>query len=206
MAMPLEGTVALVTGASSGLGMASYMKRDFPVSNVRRFLEPGPIVLLSSAWKGKTNIMTLGWHMIMSEEPSLVGCFLWDANQSFEMVRRSRECVINVPTKDLATTVVDIGNCSGRDVDKFDKFKLTAITGERVKAPVIKECYANFECRLVDSSLIRKYSHFVFEVVKARVAVTPKFPQTIHYRGDGIFMMSGPTVSKYRSRFKVENL
>jgi flavin reductase (DIM6/NTAB) family NADH-FMN oxidoreductase RutF len=81
-------------------------KRDHPVDDVRRFLEPGPVVLVSSAWKGKTNIMTMGWHMVMSEEPSLVGCFIWDRNHSFEMIRRSRECVINVPTVTLATTVV----------------------------------------------------------------------------------------------------
>ena len=78
-------------------------KRDFPVDDVRRFLEPGPIVLVSSAWKGKTNIMTMGWHMVMGESPSLVGCFIWDQNHSFEMIRKSRECVINVPTVDLAT-------------------------------------------------------------------------------------------------------
>ena len=92
-------------------------KRDFPVDDVRRFLEPGPIVLVSSAWQEKTNIMTMGWHMVMGEEPSLVGCFMWDQNHSFEMIRRSRECVINVPTVELATKVVRIGNTSGRDID-----------------------------------------------------------------------------------------
>jgi flavin reductase (DIM6/NTAB) family NADH-FMN oxidoreductase RutF len=186
--------------------MKAYRKRDFPVLNVRRFLEPGPIVLVSSAWKGKANIMTMGWHMIMGEEPSLIGCFIWDANHSFEIVRKSKECVFNIPTIEIARTVVGIGNCSGRDVDKFAKFKLTALPGARVKAPLIKECYANFECRLVDSSLIRKYGLFVFEVVKAHVAVSPKFPGTIHYRGDGLFMISGPTVSRYRKWFKPEYL
>jgi len=96
-------------------------KRDWPVDDVRRFLEPGPLVLVSSAWKGKTNIMTMGWHMVMGEEPSLVGCFIWDQNHSFEMIRKSRECVINVPTVDLAPTVVRIGNTSGAKVDKFER-------------------------------------------------------------------------------------
>src|SRR6185436_3591116 len=126
-------------------------KRDHPVDDVRRFLEPGPIVLVSSAWKSKTNIMTMGWHMVMSEEPALVGCFIWDRNHSFEMIRKSRECVINVPTVDLATTVVRIGNTSGAKVDKFERFGLTAVRGREVKAPLIDECHANFECRLVDS-------------------------------------------------------
>lgn len=186
--------------------MTQYVKQDFPVWDVRRFLEPGPIVLVSSAWRGDRNIMTMGWHMIMDTEPSLVGCFIWSANHSFDMIRKSRECVINVPTVELATAVVAIGNSSGRDVDKFEKFKLTPIPGEKVKAPLIEECYANLECRLTDTSLIKKYSLFVLEVVKAHAAVSPKFPKTLHYRGDGLFMISGPTVSRYRKWFKPQNL
>jgi flavin reductase (DIM6/NTAB) family NADH-FMN oxidoreductase RutF len=187
--------------------MASYAtKKDFPVSKVRRFLEPGPIVLVSSAWKGQNNIMTLGWHMVMGFEPSLIGCYIWDANHSHRMIRRSKECVINVPTVELASKVVSIGNTSGRDIDKFDQFKLTAVRGRKVRAPLIEECYANFECRLYDSNLINKYSLFVFEVVKAHVATSPKFPRTIHYRGDGLFMIAGPTVSRYRKGFKPDRL
>jgi flavin reductase (DIM6/NTAB) family NADH-FMN oxidoreductase RutF len=181
-------------------------KRDFPVDDVRRFLEPGPIVLVSSAWKGRRNIMTMGWHMVMSEEPSLVGCFIWDRNHSFRMIRNSRECVINVPTVDLATTVVKIGNTSGRDVDKFTKFGLTAVAGTKVRAPLIDECHASFECRLIDASLIDRYSLFVFEVVKGHVRPSPRFPKTLHYRGDGLFMLAGPTVSRYRKGFRPEML
>jgi flavin reductase (DIM6/NTAB) family NADH-FMN oxidoreductase RutF len=71
------------------------------------------------------------------------------------MLRRSRECVINVPTSDLVNEVVGIGNCTGVDIDKFKEFGLTPVTGEKVGAPLIKECYANFECRLADASLIQ---------------------------------------------------
>ena len=80
-------------------------------------------MLVSSAWKGRTNIMTMGWHMVMGEEPSLVGCFIWDQNHSFDMIRKSKECVINVPAVELATTVVGIGNTSGRDIDKFSALR-----------------------------------------------------------------------------------
>ncbi|MCA1457450.1 flavin reductase family protein [Bradyrhizobium sp. BRP22] len=186
--------------------MPRYTKTDFPVDNVRRFLEPGPIVLVSSAHRSETNIMTMGWHMIMEFQPSLIGCYIWDANHSFELIRRSRQCVINVPTVELAPTVVKIGNSSGRNIDKFAEFGLTPTPGEQVRAPLIEECYANFECHLVDSSLIRKYSLFVLEVVKAHVAASPKYPKTIHYRGDGEFMISGENTRKYRKLFKPEML
>jgi flavin reductase (DIM6/NTAB) family NADH-FMN oxidoreductase RutF len=186
--------------------MTTYTKKDFPVANVRRLLEPGPIVLVSSAWKSKSNIMTMGWHMVMEFQPSLVGCIVSSANHSFEMIRKSRACVINIPTADMAATVVDIGNCSGRDVDKFEKFNLTPERGVAVGAPVIRECYANFECRLADARMVRKYNMFIFEVVRAQAAVSPKVPKTIHYRGDGEFMLSGAETRKWRKRFRPEML
>ncbi len=175
--------------------MKIYSKRDFPVSQVRRLLEPGPVVLVSSSWKGEPNIMTMGWHTPMEFTPSLVGCVISSANHSYELISRSKECVINVPTLELAATVAKIGNCSGAEVDKFKKFKLTPIEAEQVKAPLIAECYANFECKLVDGRLRDKYNFFIFEVVKAHAAVAPKNPKTIHYRGDGMFMVSGRSVN-----------
>jgi flavin reductase (DIM6/NTAB) family NADH-FMN oxidoreductase RutF len=185
--------------------MRAYRKVDFPPANIRRFLEPGPIVLVSSAWRGETNIMTMGWHMVMDFEPSLIGCYIWDQNHSHEMIRRSKECVINIPTLDMASLVVGIGNSTGAEIDKFSKFKLTAVRGAKVGAPRIKECYANFECKVVDASLVKRYCLFVLQVVKAHVAVSPRYPRTIHYRGDGIFMVSGRHIN-LRSRFSPETL
>jgi flavin reductase (DIM6/NTAB) family NADH-FMN oxidoreductase RutF len=185
--------------------MRTFKKKSFPVSEIRRYLEPGPIVLVSSAWKGRFNIMTMGWHMVMGMEPALVGCYIWDENHSFEMIRRSKQCVINIPTTDLTNEAIGIGNCSGAEVDKFEQFGLTPVKGAKVDAPLIKECYANFECRLADGSQIAKHGLFIWEVVKAHVATSPKYPQTLHYRGDGVFMISGPSLS-LRRKFKPEML
>jgi flavin reductase (DIM6/NTAB) family NADH-FMN oxidoreductase RutF len=185
--------------------MKTFSKRDLAVSTIRRFLEPGPIVLVSSAWKGEANIMTMGWHTVMEFTPSLVGCMISSNNHSFGLIKASKQCVINIPTYDLAKQVVGIGNCSGADVDKFAKFKLTAVAADRVEAPSIKECYANFECKVVDASLLDKYSFFIMEVVKARAAISPNVPRTIHYRGDGQFMVSGREVS-FRRMFRPEML
>src|SRR5262245_50824299 len=148
--------------------MKRFHKKDFPLTEIRRYLEPGPVVLVSSASLGKTNIMTMGWHMMMEFSPALVGCYIWDENHSFEMVRRSKECVINIPTTALTNEVIGIGNCSGAEVDKFKEFRVTPLPATRVGAPLIAECYANFECRLAD--LISKYNLFIWEVVKAHVA------------------------------------
>ena len=178
--------------------MKTYKKQDFPVSDIRRFLEPGPVVLVSSAHKGERNIMTMGWHMVMEFVPSLVGCLISAGNHSHELVRRSKECVINIPTLELAPTVAKIGNCSGARVDKFAAFKLTAQRAEEVMVPLIAQCYANLECKLADDALIDKYNVFIFEVVKAHAAPTPKYPKTIHYRGDGLFMVAGRSLNLRR--------
>jgi flavin reductase (DIM6/NTAB) family NADH-FMN oxidoreductase RutF len=195
----------------------AYRKKNFPLEKIRRFLEPGPIVLISSAHRGERNIMTLGWHMMLGFEPALVGCFIWDQNHSFDLVRRSKQCVINLPTVDLIETVIAIGNthaggARGRSdgsnrkgSDKFAQFNLTPLPATKVNAPLIAECYANFECKPIDTSLIKKYSLFIFEVVKAHVASSPRYPTTMHYRGDGVFMVSGRNKS-YRRRFKRVNL
>jgi flavin reductase (DIM6/NTAB) family NADH-FMN oxidoreductase RutF len=185
--------------------MGAVTKREFPVSDIRRLLEPGPVVLVSSAWKGRTNIMTMGWHTVMEFSPSVIGCIIADGNHSFGMVKASRECAINIPTLDLARQTVAIGNCSGADVDKFAKFKLTAVPPAEIEAPLIGECYANFECKVVDASLVRQYNFFILQVVRAQAATSPKYPRTIHYRGDGAFMVSGRELS-FKRMFRRENL
>lgn len=177
---------------------ARFRKQAFPVEKIRRYLEPGPVVLVSSQWQGKRDIMTMGWHTVMEFSPSLVGCVISQANHSFELVRQSRQCVINVPTTALTEEVVGIGTTSGADIDKFDHFGLTADQADEVLSPLIRECYANFECRLADDSLVDKYNFFIWEVVRAHVAVAPKYPETLHYRGEGVFMVAGKVMHRRR--------
>lgn len=180
-------------------------KKDFPVSKIRQILEPGPVVLVSSAWKGKKNIMTMGWHTVMEFSPSLVGCVIAENNVSFEMIRKAKACVINVPTADMVDQVVGIGNCDGDEIDKFDHFHLTPILGKKVAVPMIKECFASLECKVVDTRLVKKYNFFILEVVKAHVAPSPKYPRMLHYRGEGIFITSGSVVNKAKNFTKFKN-
>jgi len=181
-----------------------YKKEDFPVSEVRRYLEPGPVVLVSSQWKGERDIMTMGWHTVMEFSPSLVGCMITEANHSFALIEKSGECVLNLPVAAMADAVVGIGNTSGAEVDKFGKFGLTAGAASLVQAPLIRECYACFECRVYDRRLLSRYNFFILEVVKAHVATYPPYPRTLHYRGGGVFMLSGRHIAM-PERFRPEN-
>ncbi|MCC5090470.1 flavin reductase family protein [Xanthomonas campestris] len=185
--------------------MSASKKHALPLTEIRRYLEPGPIVLVSSHWQDQSNIMTMGWHMMLGFSPALFACYIWNGNHSFEAIRQSGECVINLPTADMVNTVVGIGNCTGADVDKFKRFGLTAQKAAIVGAPLITECHANFECKLVDDRQIDEYGMFIWQVVKAHVAKSPKRPQTLHYRGQAEFMVSGNHVSR-RSMFQPQNL
>jgi flavin reductase (DIM6/NTAB) family NADH-FMN oxidoreductase RutF len=113
--------------------------------------------------------------------------------------------VINLPTTALTDQVVGIGNTSGAQIDKFASFALTPDRARPVAAPLIRECHANFECRLADDRLVDKYNLFIFEVVQAHVAPRPRHPQTLHYTGDGVFMVAGKIISR-RRRFRPEML
>jgi flavin reductase (DIM6/NTAB) family NADH-FMN oxidoreductase RutF len=202
MALPMSNRDSM--GGEPGI-MKRHAKRDYPLIDIRRHLETGPIVLVSSAWQGKTNIMTMGWHMMLQFTPALFGCYIWTGNHSYGMIRQSRQCVINVPTVDLIDTIVAIGNSSGSEIDKFREFDLSAGQAEMVKPPLIDECYASFECELADDTLVPDKGLFIWQVVKAHVAPSPRNPKTVHYRGNGEFMVAGPSLSR-RSSFKPEML
>jgi len=176
-------------------------KRSLPLSRVYGLLEPGPVVMLTTAGRGQANIMTMSWHTMMEFEPPLVGCVISNRNYTFDILKRTRECVINIPTRELVNEAVGCGNTSGRTIDKFKVFHLTPAAATVVKAPLIDECYANLECRVVDASMVNKYNFFILEVLKAWIDPSKKDPRTIHHRGRGVFMIDGKMI-KLPSKMK----
>lgn len=170
-----------------------------PLSEVYQLLEPGPVVLLATAHKARANIMTMSWHMMVDFEPPLVACVVSSANHSFAALRKTRECVIAIPAVAMAETVVKVGNCSGRDVDKFSAFGLTKAPAEHVAAPLVAECFANLECWVTDTRLVARHNLFVLEVFKAWIDPSQRKPRTIHHQGYGTFVVDGKTI-KLKSR------
>lgn len=174
-------------------------KKSLPLSEVYRVLEPGPVVMITTAYQGRANIMTLSWHTMMEFTPPLVGCVLSGRNHSFDALVKTRQCVINVPEAGLAKQVVGVGNCHGGKIDKFRKFKFTPEEASDVQPPLIAECYANLECRVHDARLVNKYNFFVLEVVQAWIDPKVRVPRTLHHRGRGVFEVTGEII-KLRSR------
>ena len=174
--------------------------KEYPLDKVFQLLEPGPTVLVSTSRDGRDNVMAMTWHMMMEFMPPLLACVLSEGNHSFAALVATRECVIGIPPASFASTVVDLGNCTGAKVDKFTTFGLKKRPAEQVRAPLLEDCLANLECRVADDALVDKYNLFILEVVQAWAdprlmdpALPP--PKTIHHNGDGTFRVDGETLN-----------
>ena len=167
--------------------------REFELSRAFQLLEPGPVVLVTTAdASGNNNIMTLTWHLVMEFTPR-IGCIIGPWDYTCEALTKMKECILAIPALDLITKTVQIGNCSGRDTDKFEKFKLTPLKAQKVHAPLIAECLANIECKVIDR--IKKYDLFILEAVKAWINDKKKEKRTFHANGDGTFVVDGKTIN-----------
>lgn len=170
------------------------MKRNFPLSRVYTLLESGPVVMVSTAYRGQTNVMSMSWHTMLDFEPPILGCVVSERSHTFGLLKASKQCAINIPTVKIGAKVVGCGNTTGRKVDKFRRFGLTATPASRIDAPLIAECYANLECKVIDARMASKYNFFVLEVVKAWIDPAQKNPKTIHHRGKDLFMVAGRAI------------
>ncbi len=156
-------------------------------------LEPGPVTLITTSDAGKSNIMTITWTMVIDFTAKFaITTGSW--NYSFAALKKNRECVIAIPTVDLIDRVVGVGTCSGLDTDKFEKFKFTPVKGKYVRTPLIKECLANIECRVID--IIKKHDIIVLEGVAAYYDSSRKEKRTIHAIGDGTFTVDGRKLNR----------
>lgn len=169
--------------------------RPLKLSRAFTLMEPGPVVLVTTRDGRKNNIMTISWTMVLDFTPAFaITTGKW--NHSYTALRKNKECVIAIPGADLLDTVVGVGTCSGTDTDKFAKFGLTPVAGKIVKAPLIRECLANIECRVVD--IVKRHNIVVLQAVAAHVDPARKEQRTLHAVGDGTFIVDGRRMDRHR--------
>jgi len=162
--------------------------RKFQLSKAFTLVEPGPVVFVTTHDGDTNNIMTISWTMVMDFTP-VFAMTTGPWNHSYAALRKTKECVIAIPTVDLIDTVVGVGTCSGADTDKFATFGLTPLRGNHVRAPLIRECLANIECNVID--IIDTHHIVVLEGVAAYFDTTRKEKRTLHAIGDGTFVVDG---------------
>ena len=167
--------------------------KQYPLNKAFTLLESGPVVLVTTYDGKRHNLMTISWTMVNDFTPRFaITTGPW--NYSYAALKKTKECVVSIPTIDLIDVVVGIGTCSGSDTDKFRQFALTPISGTHVRAPLIKECLANVECRVVD--IVRKHNIVVLEGVAAHINETLAEKRTFHAVGDGTFIVDGDRINK----------
>ena len=167
--------------------------RELRLSKAFTLIESGPVVLVTTHDGQKDNIMTISWTMVIDFTP-VFAITTGEWNYSFAALRKNRECVIAIPTVDMLDRVVGIGTCSGKDTDKFAKFKLTPLQGKVVRSPLIKECLANIECKVID--IVKKHNIVVLEAVAAYIDNKRKEKRMIHAVGDGTFIVDGRKIDR----------
>lgn len=162
--------------------------KSLPLSKAFTLIEPGPVVLVTTNDGHRDNVMTVSWTMVLDFAASFaLTTGPW--NHSYAALEKTKECVINIPTIDLLDTVVGVGTCSGRDVDKFKKFGLTRVKAKHIRPPLIKECVANIECRVID--IVERHNIVVLEGLAAYLDSSRKEKRKLHAVGDGTFVVDG---------------
>ena len=172
----------------------THPMREFPLNRAFTFFEPGPVLLVVTSINGRHNVMTASWTALLGFTP-MIGVALGPWNHSYNTLLETGECVLSIPTADMMEAVVDIGNCSGEDIDKFKQFRLTPLQGQKVAAPLIAESLANVECIVREKPNSNGLHLFILEGVKAWYNPDREEKRTFHAKGDGTFIIDGETVN-----------
>lgn len=171
--------------------------RTLPLAKVYQLIEPGPVVLLTTAdRRGRPNVMTMSWHMMVEFVPPLIAFVVSSADYSFAALKATRECVIAIPAAKMARQVVAVCNTSGRDTDKFRAFGLTPVPAPPSKDPGARAVAAPLiaECMAAETRMVSTYSLFILEVIAAWIDPAQQGAKTIHHRGYGTFAIDGRVI------------
>ena len=166
---------------------------ELPLSRAFTLLEPGPVVLVTTSDGQRDNVMTITWTMVLDFSPTFaIKTGPW--NYSYTALSNSKECVLAIPTIDLIDKVIGIGTCSGQDTDKFDAFDIARKPARNVHSPLLPDCLANIECRVLD--ILDPYGIVVLEGVAAWIDRDRREKRTLHAVGDGTFIVDGETIDR----------
>jgi len=182
------------------------MKKKVPPNRVHRLLAPQPVCLLTTRYKGQVNVMTVAWVCPVSLEPPLIIIAMHPSRYTHDMLRRSEECVLNIPGRPLAEQVLKCGRLSGQDVDKIATLGLTLESGHHLEVPWIDQCLAHLECALVDLLMPGDHTLFIAEVLGGwaeeeafdTVWTHPEDDEgllPLHHLGDGRFCLMGKEIT-----------
>lgn len=185
------------------------MRHSLTDQDARRLLGGGPVVLVTTSWRGVANVMPAAWSMPLSIEPPLIGIAVHQSRHTHDMIRFSEEFALNIPSRRLLNHCQYFGMFSGREVQKIEAAKLPTFGARKVDAPLLEGCVGYIECGLQDSMRVGDHTLFVGKVV-AVSAEKDAFSETwlledddekpLHYLGlDYYAILGGRLQAKLRT-------
>jgi flavin reductase (DIM6/NTAB) family NADH-FMN oxidoreductase RutF len=178
------------------------MKRSVSGRRIYRLLYPRQVVLVTCMGEKRANIIPIAWSIPLSFEPPLVGISLSPKRYSHELIEKTGEFVINVPTLQLLKAIMETGSCSGRDADKFSRCGLTPAPAKHLKTPIISECVAHIECKLHKEVKLGDHTLFVGEVLEAYADPSYFDGECYTEKADLVYQLGGELFVKLEERLK----
>lgn len=173
------------------------MLKEVSLDLATRLINHGPVVLISSRYDEKVNVTPVAWHMPVSKKPPVIALEIGKSHFIFECIVKSRNFVINIPSKNLAEKIVKCGSCSGRDVDKLAVCGFKAEPSHKIESPAIGGMLAIMECEFVDAPRVAEKYDIVIGEVKYAAVREGAFQEhwlfgkdefkTVHHLGDRNF-------------------
>jgi flavin reductase (DIM6/NTAB) family NADH-FMN oxidoreductase RutF len=145
------------------------MRQSIPESEARRLLGGGPVVLVTTSWRGVSNVMPAAYVTPLSFDPPLVGLAVHPSRHTHDMIKHSEEFALNVPARELLHHCQYLGSVSGREADKLELTKLPTFRARNVDAPLLEGCIGYIECGVEDAFTVGDHTLFVGNVVAAQV-------------------------------------
>jgi len=181
------------------------MRVAVPLPHAYRLINHGPTTLLSSAARGRVNVMAAAWVVSLDTDPARLLAVVSSDTFTRELIEESGEFTVNLPTVALAQQTFRAGRTEGREVQKVDLLGLTTAPASQIAAPLIEGCVGWLECRLCPEPGMReRYDLLIADVVAAwaddrvyqgewRFDGHPEL-RTIHHLGRGAFLASGERI------------
>lgn len=182
------------------------MKKPVKLDIAYRLLGPGPLVLVSSLYKGRAGITPIAWNMPVSDDPPIVALEIWEKHFIYKAILETGDFVVNIPSSDMAETCRKLGSVSGEKCDKFKEFHLEKERSKKVRSPKLKSAIGILECKLRrENAMLKKYNIVLGDVVYAeaeegiftdRWNVERKGPRIMQHLGGKIFSIPDKVILK----------
>lgn len=131
---------------------------------------PRTAAVVTACKDGRKNAMAVAWHCPISFNPPLYGISISPKRYTYQLIKGSREFSINFMPIEKSELIAAVGGVSGANIDKFTEFNIREDSPIKTEAPILRDAYAVYECKVVEDSFIGDHAWIIGEIVAVHVA------------------------------------